>query len=82
MYGTVFLLYRLRKFDIGREVKYCPTHLDPKAKPQIGILTGWNQWEAFVRFGNEKQKPVACNPHFLTFTSNKRAVGGRGHKVH
>lgn len=76
---TVFMLCRLREFDIGREVSYRPTHLDPAAKPVVGTLVGWDELHAFIRFGNGE--PQVCNPHFLKFAKPVRAVGGRGNKA-
>ena len=75
---TLFNIGTLRKFDVGREVSYTPTHLDPKAKPQIGTLVSWNRWEVKIQFGKVVQ---VCNPHFVKFTIRKNAVGGRGNKV-
>lgn len=77
--ATVVHLSRLRQYDVGRKVKYQPTHIDSDAEPRVGMLTSWDNLHVFVQF--DGGEPVACNPHFLKFAKSSKAVGGRGKKT-
>ena len=45
-------MIHLRDEDIGRSVLYRPLHAPHK--PERGVITGFNSFGVFVRYGDEK----------------------------